>query len=136
MDHRLFAESSYAGPQEVDIAEHRAEALHCSICQRRLGMSLFFLEETGDVPEPRQSWALCEACNEAVHEQMAHSSVRTPVRLRVAVGIVATERTPEARRGRLGELSDAGWAKLFFWLFPITMLIHLAVIVAVAGWFR
>ena len=92
-----------------------------------------FLEETGDVPEPRHSWALCHECNEAVHRQLERSPVQSPVRLRVAVGLVASERTPEARRVQMGQLSDTAWMKLFFWLFFITMLVHLAVIVAIAG---
>jgi hypothetical protein len=49
------------------------------------------------------------------------------------VGLVASERTPEARRVQMGQLSDTAWMKLFFWLFFITMLVHLAVIVAIAG---
>lgn len=136
MDHLFQATSSYAGPQDADATKGRAEALRCGICERRLGKSLFFVEETGEAPEPRQSWVLCEECNDAVHEQLSKATWRSPLRLRVAVGIVSTERTPEARRGQFGELTDAGWAKLFFWLFPITMLVHLAVIVAIAGWFR
>jgi hypothetical protein len=35
--------------------------------------------------------------------------------------------------GRMGMITDEGWTKVFFWLFAITMLIHLAVIVAIAG---
>ncbi len=85
------------------------------------------------MPEPRLSWVLCEECNAAVHEQMDLVPIRSPLRLRVAVGVVSTERTPEARRARLGQMSDTAWMKLFFWLFLITMLVHLGVIVAIAG---
>jgi len=108
------------------------ESLHCEICQRRLGKSLFFVEETGDVPPPRRSWVLCQACNEAVHAQMELAPVQSAVRLRVAVGLVATMRTPAARRARLGQLSDQSWTKVFLWLLPITMIIHLAIIVIIA----
>ncbi len=108
----------------------------CGICRRRLGKTLFFVEETGDVPEPRRSWVLCEDCDAAVHQQVDHSPVRSPLRLRVAVGLVASERTPEARRAHFGQLTDDEWAKVFIWLFPITMIVHLAVIVAIAGWIK
>jgi hypothetical protein len=108
-------------------------SLHCEICARRLGKSLFFVEETGDdVPPPRRSWVLCRACNEAVHAQMEAAPLQSPVRLRVAVGLVATTRTPAARRARLGQLSDESWIKVFLWLLPITMIVHLAVIVVIA----
>jgi hypothetical protein len=108
------------------------EQLRCEICERRLGKSLFFVEETGDVPPPRRSWVLCEVCNEAVHAQMELAPVQSAVRLRVAVGLVATSRTPSARRARLGQLSDQTWTKVFLWLLPITMIIHLAIIVIIA----
>lgn len=104
----------------------------CAICQRRLGDSIHFLEETGAVPEPRQSWALCGSCNDAVREQMRRSPIRGDLRLRVAVGLVATERAPTARRTHFGELSDRRWEALLFWLFLLAMLGHLALIVLVA----
>lgn len=104
----------------------------CAICRRRLGRSIHFLEETGATPEPRQSWALCDSCNSAVHEQMRLSPVRNDLRLRVAVGLVATERTPAARRARFGQLSDQRWEALLFWAFLLFMLGHLALIVFVA----
>ncbi|HEU5439420.1 MAG TPA: hypothetical protein VFU88_09030 [Ktedonobacterales bacterium] len=133
MDQRLPS-----GDARTDTAtEERQSATpnphRCSICRRRLGRMLFFVEETGDVPEPRGSWALCERCNEAVHVQMEQSPVRSPLRLRVAVGLVAAERTPEARRARFGQLTDDSWVKVFLWLLPITMIIHLAIIVLIAG---
>ncbi|HEX8997356.1 MAG TPA: hypothetical protein VF812_15115 [Ktedonobacterales bacterium] len=104
----------------------------CSICRRRLGRSIHFLDETGAVPEPRQSWALCDECNSAVREQVRLSPVRSDLRLRVAVGLVATERTPSARRARFGELGDRRWEALLFWAFLLFMLAHLALIVFVA----
>lgn len=114
-------------PAGVELAPTR-----CAICQRRLGNSIHFLEETGDVPEPRQSWALCDACNTAVREQMGRSPTRGDLRLRVAVGLVATERSPGARRTPIGELSDRRWEALLFWAFLLAMLGHLALIVIVA----
>jgi hypothetical protein len=63
---------------------------------------------------------------------MELSPVQSPVRLRVAIGLVSTTRTPAARRARFGQLSDESWTKVFLWLLPITMLVHLAVIVAIA----
>lgn len=133
MEHQLHAGSTHAGPHAVEAPRATSEALRCDICRKRLGETLSYLEETGDVPEPRQSWVLCEECSAAVHEQMDNAPVRSPLRLRVAVGVVSTERTPEARRARRGQMTDSSWMKLFFWLFLITMIIHLAVIVAIAG---
>ncbi len=107
--------------------------MHCDICQRRLGKSIFFVEETGDVPDEHHAWALCEECHTAVHERLVASPVRTSLRLRIAVGLVAAERTPEARRSNFGQMTDESWIKVFLWLFPITMIVHLLIIVVIAG---
>lgn len=133
MDHQLHTGSAHAGPLDAGVPRPTSEALRCDICRKRLGQTISYLEETGDVPEPRQSWVLCEECSTAVHEQMNDAPLRSPLRLRVAVGIVSTERTPAARRAQRGQMSDSSWMKLFFWLFLITMIIHLAFIVAIAG---
>jgi len=136
MDDAPATGRSNVAPVNAPEFESRGGKVICSICRRKLGTSLFFVEETGDVPEPRRSWVLCSACNGAVHDQLAQSPLRSPLRLRIAVGLVAAERTPEARRQNFGQLTDEGWAKLFFWLFPITMIVHLLIIVLIAGWFK
>ncbi|HEX9037204.1 MAG TPA: hypothetical protein VF808_09470 [Ktedonobacterales bacterium] len=105
----------------------------CSICERRLGSVIHFLDETGDAPEPQMSWALCDECSAAVREQMDRGPVRGALRLRVAVGMVATERTPSARRARIGELTDRRWEALLFWAFLLFMLGHLVLVVIVAS---
>lgn len=133
MEQPLHARIAQAAPEDAGTSSVSSETLRCDICERRLGSTISYLEETGDVPDPRRSWVLCPECNEAVHQQMERVTLRSPLRLRVAVGIVSTERTPTARRVRLARLSDASWMKIFFWLFLITMLVHLAVIVIIAG---
>lgn len=115
----------------VSAADERVPT-RCGICQRRLGDSIHFLEETGETPEPRQSWALCGACAAAVHEQLRNSPMRGDLRLRVAVALVATERSPEARRANAGQNSDMRWERLLFWGFLLFMLAHLGLIVFVA----
>lgn len=133
MDSSFHAGSAQTVPGDAGASGLRTESLRCDICARRLGGTVSYLEETGDVPDPRQSWVLCTECSGAVHEQMDRAPVRSPLRLRVAIGIVSTERTPAARHSNFGQLSDTSWMKLFFWLFLITMLVHLAIIVAIAG---
>jgi hypothetical protein len=134
-DTTVEAFSNMAVPRDMPPGT-KAAHLTCDICRRRLGKNIFFVEETGDVPDEKRAWTLCDECNDAVHAQLVDSPVRTPLRLRVAVGLVAAERTPEARRSNFGQLTDESWVKVFLWLFPITMIIHLLVIVAIAGWFK
>jgi hypothetical protein len=132
MDQSLFAGLQPAQIPPTGTSSERPEALRCAICEQQLGSTLNYLEETGDVPEPRQSWLLCRVCDEAVHQQRERSPLRSPLRLRVAVGLVATERTPAARRARFGQLSDLTWERLLFWSFIIAFAVHLAVMVFVA----
>jgi hypothetical protein len=115
-------------PSDVSQRAHS----RCAICHRRLDHAVAYLDETGDVPEPRQSWMLCPACNAAVHVEMERSPVQGPLRVRIAVGLVAAERSPDAvRRVRTGFHDDA-WLPLLFWGFGIVMVLHLIVIALIA----
>lgn len=129
MDSRLVDSTL---PESAASPRERAEVLRCAICERRVGDTLAYMEETGDVPEPRQSWLLCQTCSEAVRAQIERSPVATPLRLRVAIGLVASERTPEARREHFGQLSDRNWERVFFWSFVLAMMAHLAVMIFIA----
>lgn len=133
MDRQLPDAEPFAEAEETLVPPRSRVRLRCDICARKLGKTLTYLEETGDVPEPRQSWLVCEECNAAIKGQMARARVQTPLRLRVAVGIVSTERTPLARRAHRGELSDSAWIKLLFIAFIGGLIAHLMVIVIIAG---
>lgn len=89
--------------------------------------------EPEGVPEPRQSWVLCQRCYGELIAEMRRSPVRTPLRLRIAMGIVASERWPQssARRSPF-LLNDHTWITLMAWGFVIAMLLHLALIVMLA----
>jgi hypothetical protein len=104
----------------------------CDICDQRTGRDVAFLDETGEVLESRRSWMLCPECNAAVNAELARSPVVTPLRVRVAVGIVAAERSPHAvRKVRTGFGEDA-WLPFLFWTFGIAMVLHLIVIALIA----
>jgi hypothetical protein len=105
---------------------------HCAICLRRVGQDITYLEETGEVPEPRQSWVLCGECSRAVQAELERSPVVGPLRVRVAVGIVAAERSPRAIRRIRAGMSDDGWLMFLVWGFAIVMVLHLFVIAWIA----
>ena len=132
MDYKLD-HSLHPTPHDANPSHTKTERMRCAICERRLGKTLHYLEETGDVPTPRQSWALCDVCNTAVRRQITNSTVSGPLRLRVAVGLVASERTPTARKANYGQMSDRHWETILFWSFLLFMLAHLAFIVVVAS---
>ena len=69
---------------------------HCSICTDRIWFDAVPLMEPEDVPEPRHAWVLCRQCYQALMIEMRRSPVRSPLRLRIAMGLVAAERSPKA----------------------------------------
>src|SRR5437868_6925412 len=89
---------------DVPVASRRATAqrgrwykpIRCSICTSFIWFHPIALEEPVGAPEPRQEWILCRWCHEALIVEMRRSSIRSPVRLRIATGLVAAERSPKA----------------------------------------
>ena len=65
---------------------------------------------------------------------MRVSPVRSPLRLRVAIGIVASERWPQAYTTRVRMyLADRRLMVFIAVGLIVTMIIHLAILVAIAG---
>jgi hypothetical protein len=121
-----------SGIPTLDGGPSSAEKPRCSICAKRLGKDIAYLDETGDVPEPRQSWVLCPACDQAVRAELERSPVMGPLRVRIAVGIVAAERSPTSIRRTKAGLNDDAWLHFLFWGFGIAMVLHLFVIAWIA----
>lgn len=133
---------SYAGPENQaspqpqrsppDPAAHRDERVRCSICLRVLDGDMLFLDETGDVPPPRQSWVFCHDCDVAVRTELERSPVEGSLRVRIAVGLVASERSPRAIKRTRAGLRDDQWLHFLFWVFGIAMVVHIFVIAWIA----
>lgn len=84
------------------------------------------------VPEPRQAWALCKRCHKSLLIEMRRSPVLSPLRLRIAIGMVASERSPHIYAPRHQPLSDRTWIAVIAWGFAIAMVLHLILIVMLA----
>jgi hypothetical protein len=104
----------------------------CSICASRTWFDPIFLVEPVGAPEPRHSWVLCRDCYGALLSEMRRSPVRSPLRLRIAIGIVASERWDQAHPGSRTSDSDRRLILFIAWGFVIFMLIHLMIIVMLA----
>src|SRR5579863_5982441 len=91
--------------------------VRCSICAHRTWFDAVPLMEPADVPEPRNSWTLCKACYGLLLAEMRRSPVRSPLRLRIAIGLVASERWPQAYHARRPLLSDRRWVIVIAWGF-------------------
>ena len=105
---------------------------HCSICTDRIWFDAVPLMEPEDVPEPRHAWVLCRQCYQALMVEMRRSPVRSPLRLRIAMGLVASERWPHSYSSTDNVESDHRKIVFIVWAFIIAMLVHLALIVMIA----
>ena len=121
-----------SGQEGIRRARSRTQK-HCSICTGRLKAGAVPLMEPEGVPEPRQSWVLCNECYQALLIEMRRSPVRTSLRLRVAMGLVATERWPESVSSSRFIQNDRKWIIVIAWGFVIAMLFHLVLIVMIAA---
>lgn len=112
----------------------RRVVTRCSVCTSRVWIRPVHLTEPEGVPEPRLSWTLCRACYQVLIEEVRRSPVRSPLRLRIAMGLVASERWPQAYPTRVRNyISDRKWIVFIAVGFIIAMIVHLALIVMVAG---
>ena len=117
---------------DVNRRARRRTNENCSICTSRIWFDAVPLMEPEDVPEPRRAWVLCQQCYQALMVEMRRSPVRSPLRLRIAMGLVASERWPHSYSSTDNVESDRGKIIFIVWAFIIAMLVHLALIVMIA----
>ena len=99
---------------------------------RRIWLNATHLIEPLGVPEPRQSWTLCKRCHALLLIEMERSPILSPLRLRIAIGIVAADRSPYVYAPTHKPVSDRTWIIVMAWGFGIAMLLHLVLIVMLA----
>jgi hypothetical protein len=127
--------SAYAVHRErTRKAKIRFSSERCSICMRHVWFSPTYLTEPEGVPEPRLSWLLCKRCHNALNLEMERSPILSPLRLRIAMGMVASHYWPSAYPTRVrAYISDRKWIVGIAVCFIIAMVFHLALIVIIAG---
>jgi hypothetical protein len=114
--------------------QKRRVTTSCSVCTRRIWFDPIYIREPEGVPVPRNSWVLCKECHGLLMTEFRRSPVRSPLRLRVAMGLIAAERSPYAYPTRVSErVSDHRWIIFIALGTFIAMLLHLALIVMIAG---
>jgi hypothetical protein len=125
---------------DVPVATGRATAqggrwykpIRCSICTSFIWLHPIALKEPVGVPEPRQEWVLCKSCHTALLLEMRHSSIRSPARLRIAMGLVAAERSPTAYQIRSPMREQEAFQREFAWVIwgmILFTLLHLVIFV-------
>jgi hypothetical protein len=77
----------------------------CAICKRRPAATLLHAatpvlhlgaDEFLETPLSGRAWMVCKQCARAVQQEMARAGLRSPLRLYIAIAIVASERSPAA----------------------------------------
>ena len=77
----------------------------CAICERRPAATLLHAttpvlhlgaDEFLETPLSGHAWMVCKQCAGAVQQEMARAGLRSPLRLYIAIAIVASERSPAA----------------------------------------
>jgi hypothetical protein len=89
------------------------------------------LQEPPGAPEPHRAWVLCRHCHEVLLTQLRLSPVRSPLRLRIALGLVAAERSPKAYSVNSHRRDQRRFIAIA-WVLLLAMVLHLAVIVFLA----
>ena len=126
--------SAFAVHQERTHKARRFSTERCSICVCHAWFSPAYLTEPEGVPEPRLSWILCKRCHQALTLEMQNSPILSPLRLRIAMGMVAAKYWPNAYPTRVrAYISDRKWIVFIAAGFIIAMLVHLVLIVMIAG---
>jgi hypothetical protein len=119
------------------VVSHKAKkryVSYCSICNNRIWFGPIRIREPEGVPEPRLTWVLCTECHGALLDEVRRSPIRTPLRLRIAVGIVAAERWPYGYPTKTQQAASDRRVVLFMAIsFIVAMLLHLVLIVMIAG---
>src|SRR5205814_4125577 len=114
-----------AGGRESARRAKNHTSKRCSICSGRLKSGSVPLMEPEGVPEPRRSWVLCNDCYQALLIEMRRSPVRSPLRLRIAMGLVAAERWPQSYSSSFYMLGDHQRILFIVWAFILAMIFHL-----------
>lgn len=99
--------------------------VRCSVCMGFIWFRPIVLAESAVESEPDHSWMLCKPCYKLFLVEINRSSVRSPARLRIALGLVAAERSPSAynlERSADREFARAMWLLAFFGLLHLVLL--------------
>ena len=116
--------------QETGQFGHWLRPFRCSICRHFIFFEFFLVKEPIDAPEPRFEWTLCKACHLALQDEIRRSVIRSSLRLRIAIGLVAAERSPYAHtmnaKTREQQEFDRQFA-WFVWAMILFGLLHVAI---------
>jgi hypothetical protein len=116
----------------------------CAICERRPAATLLHAatpvlylgaDEFLETPLSGHAWMVCTQCAGAVHQEMARAGLRSPLRLYIAIAIVASERRPAAQprvwSARYWQCADARTQDR--WMMRLIMFLFACPVIAFVG---
>lgn len=107
--------------------------MRCAVCSSHVWFDPVRVAEPPGTPDPHLSWLLCRNCYDALEEEMRRSPVSGPLRTRIAMGIVASERWPMAYPTRVkAYVYDRRWIVFIAAGCITAMLLHLLLILYIA----
>ncbi len=135
----------------------------CSICAKRLGKMIYAIEDTLDTldtpdthealdaaPTPdsgvdeasaalnrNRTWSLCKDCYAAVEGELQRAQLQTAYRVRIALGIVASERGPQTQLHFWQEHywdNDKVVQRWLWWTIMVIAFGHMVVFLIVMIW--
>lgn len=123
--------------QAIGQRGYRYTFTRCSICTSLVWFHSIEIKEPVGAPEPRREWVLCKPCHEALLVEMRRSALHSSARLRIAIGLVAAERSPRAYNTSPHMLEqqafqrEFAWGMLFLVFFTLLHLVIFAILLAV-----
>ena len=116
----------------------------CAICERRPAATLLHVatpvlhlgpDEFLETPLSGHAWMVCKQCAGAVQQEMARAGLRSPLRLYIAIAIVASERSPAAHpqvwSARYWQKADARTQDR--WMMRLIMFLAACPVIAFVG---
>ena len=123
--------------QEIEQRGYWYRPIRCSICRSFIWFRPIAFKEPLEAPEPRHEWVLCPPCHEALLLELRRSSIRSAVRLRIAMGLVAAERSPHAYTLSTPKKEQQEFQREFAWgiglliFFALFHVVIFAILIAV-----
>lgn len=105
--------------------------MRCAVCGEQESVEWFEFQGD-DLSEPR-TWVVCASCAQAVRQEIERARLRTPIRVRVAIAMVASERAQSTERIEALERPDDRVERLLIATVLAAFLVHaLAFVVVIA----
>jgi hypothetical protein len=111
--------------------------LSCDLCGTHIAGSGLYFAEAGEGLEPPSAWTLCDRCGALVTRQLERIRADAPMRLRIAVGVAASELgvTRAAMMGAEAQAAErrqeGGFNRLLVAVVWAAFLVHAAAFVLV-----